>query len=390
MRVSGSSISVAAAFQSTDWNFSYEGSDRGAHSIHPFPAKFIPQIPRQVFRILNVPRGTIVLDPFAGSGTTLLEARLAGLNFAGVDLNPIAVLISRVKTSDLPVGAVDEAIRIALQARNRFGRSEAVAIPNIPRLSHWFTSENAKAMTLLRDGIEHAGQSGTSIGNFLRLCLSAITVRVSKQDNETRYAAVEKNVDADAVFNLFLQTARSVASKLSGPGTLFAPEPGHGSVFCSDSRRLSEIDLPPVSLVVTSPPYPNAFEYWLYNKYRMYWLGFDPVPVRTREIGARPHYSGQSGKSIDTFLGDMTEAFRGIRHHLVPRAYVVIIIGSRCQIRKTVHDVPPLLAEALKSSGYNLLARIERKIPRSRKVFNPEIGSIDSEAVMLFEWSDLC
>ena len=51
----------------------------------------------------------------------------------------------------------------------------------------------------------------------------------------------------------------------------------------------------PVSLVITSPPYPNAYEYWLYHKYRMWWLGFlDPIAVKEREIGARAHISSNA------------------------------------------------------------------------------------------------
>ena len=62
--------------------------------------------------------------------------------------------------------------------------------------------------------------------------------------------------------------------------------------------------------LVTSPPYPNAYEYWLYHKYRMYWLGFDPIPIRENEIGARPHYfktNHQDETDENNEPGDETE-----------------------------------------------------------------------------------
>ena len=371
-----------------DWNFAKEGSDKGPHSIHSFPAKFIPQIPRQVLSVFRVPDGTAILDPFAGSGTTLLEAKLGGYDFVGVDINPIAVLISKVKTSDLPPGTLAFANRVVAAAKARFEESEDIPLPTIPRLEHWFTLENARAMVCLRDEISRL-ECQTSVTDFLRVCLSAITVKISKQESETRYAAVAKGFGPNAVFDLFEKTAHSVGRKLTMSQDLFEGKRGKGSVFCFDSRRIAELRLPKVSLVITSPPYPNAYEYWLYNKYRMYWLGFDPIGVREKEIGARPHYSGPNGMDIEHFVGDIAECFRGISTHLIDEAHIALLVSSKCTIRKAVFDLPPLLKEALEAEGYTFLGCSERTIPRTRKAFNPSIGSIDSEVMLFFQWDRL-
>jgi hypothetical protein len=78
------------------------GNDRYSHSIHPYPAKLIAHIP---YFFLNsrkyIKQGEIVLDPFCGSGTTLLEASLSGINAYGADANPLARLISKCKTNVL-------------------------------------------------------------------------------------------------------------------------------------------------------------------------------------------------------------------------------------------------------------------------------------------------
>ena len=70
------------------------------HSIHAYPAKFIPQIPQRIIEEFSNERHT-VLDPFCGSGTTLLEAKILGRDSIGFDINPIGVLTSRVKTESL-------------------------------------------------------------------------------------------------------------------------------------------------------------------------------------------------------------------------------------------------------------------------------------------------
>ena len=81
-----------------DWHFADAKTQTGVLSIHPYPAKFIPQIPRQLIEFLADGPGVRVFDPFCGSGTTLVEAQAAGLPSIGVDLNPIATLIAGSKT----------------------------------------------------------------------------------------------------------------------------------------------------------------------------------------------------------------------------------------------------------------------------------------------------
>ena len=84
-----------------DWNFQDVSQDALAN-IHPYPARFIPDIPRELISALGCAKGSVVLDPFCGSGTTLVEAQRAGFDAVGIDLNPIACLISSVKTQPLP------------------------------------------------------------------------------------------------------------------------------------------------------------------------------------------------------------------------------------------------------------------------------------------------
>lgn len=373
------------ALHSTDWNFHDSTTENDAHNIHPFPAKFIGQIPRKILTLFPVAPGTAVLDPFCGSGTTLLEAQNAGHDFIGVDLNPIAVLISQVKTDGLQPGALEMASLIAGIARSRYVSRDFVT-PDIPRLGHWFRSEVSASIICITDAICDAVCS-EGVKRFLRLSLSAIIVRVSNQENETRYAAIDKSIRPSDVFTLFERSAQSIFSKLQkSTSNLFSPTKGKGAVINADAREIGDLNIPPISLVITSPPYPNAFEYWLYNKYRMYWLGYDPLPVRRHEIGARPHYVSSKGDTVHDYSAQMADAFRGISKHLISGAYIAAVVSSDCRIRGKVHDVPVLLEESLIQTGYEPVARVLRTIPRARKAFNPKIGSIESETLLFMRW----
>jgi DNA modification methylase len=100
MPISPSSIS--SGLSGIDWSFTNRAKAPAIEGIHPYPAKFIGDIPRAFIEHLPIPTGTRVLDPFCGSGTTLVEAQRAGLSTVGIDLNPIACLLARVKTTPLP------------------------------------------------------------------------------------------------------------------------------------------------------------------------------------------------------------------------------------------------------------------------------------------------
>ena len=74
---------------SLDWDFADSNKSGSIHSIHPYPAKFIPEIPALILETLNPPKDSVVFDPFCGSGVTLTEAQRFGYESCGVDLNPM-------------------------------------------------------------------------------------------------------------------------------------------------------------------------------------------------------------------------------------------------------------------------------------------------------------
>src|SRR5687768_3508295 len=120
--------------------------DKGylTHNFHPYPAKFVPQIPRAVILALTKV-GESVLDPFCGSGTTLVEASILKRQSVGFDLNPIAGLVSRVKTTPLTAAQCHEAFYITQLVENEFlskvnGRFAHLepTIPDFLNRDHWF------------------------------------------------------------------------------------------------------------------------------------------------------------------------------------------------------------------------------------------------------------
>jgi site-specific DNA-methyltransferase (cytosine-N4-specific) len=85
--------------QEEDWDFADADTKTHTHGYHVYPAMMIPQVARRLIRSYGG-GAQLLLDPFCGSGTSLVEARLAGLDAVGIDLNPFAVLLARAKTSE--------------------------------------------------------------------------------------------------------------------------------------------------------------------------------------------------------------------------------------------------------------------------------------------------
>lgn len=364
------------SLRASDWTFA-DASTRGAtHGIHAYPAKFIPQIPRALIAGLYPQDGTAVLDPFCGSGTTLVEAAAVGAPAIGIDLSPLACLISQVKVTPLRAGLGDAASAVATHARRA-----SVSPPPIPALDHWFKPEIQRALAALVAAINI--EPDTNRRDALRVALSSIIVRVSNQDSDTRYAAVAKDVTGTEVYDRFVTAAWSVERAVKTTWGTSVPRPVvdvlHRDILAVTPEEIRR----PVSLVVTSPPYPNAYEYWLYHKYRMFWLGMDPVAMRELEIGARPHYFKRTPQTAADFERQMGTVFGLLSRVVVPGGHACFQIGASV-IRGVPLDSAALLRRAASRVGFVEVASMAREIPRHRKAFNPHHARISHEDVLVF------
>lgn len=357
-----------------DWDFPERVTHSAIEGIHPYPAKFIAELPRALLDILPIPPDTAVLDPFCGSGTTLVECQRRGIPSVGIDLNPIACLITRVKISPHSGNLRETADTVVTLARD-MGEIET---PQIPNLNHWFNKQVQIALSALSRAIVVMPSVHQ---DALRLALSSIIVRVSNQESDTRYAAIENNIAIEDVFLAFSRAAASICDALHGRNYPLAP----ATIFESDTLTFDPVCVSnKIGMVITSPPYPNAYEYWLYHKYRMYWLGFDPISVKKREIGARAHFFKRNHHTADDFAKQMAQTFDLIRKVLVPDGYVCIIIG-RSRIHGCIVDNAHLVRKAACAAGFEQIFVSERTLSPNRKSFNLSHANIKTESILVLK-----
>lgn len=352
-----------------NWDFSIRLAE-DIDAIHPYPAKFIPEIPATLLDEFPRPEG-LILDPFSGSGTTLVQAQKRGLFAVGVDLNPIACLIARVKTSTIPEGIEASFERVVGRARH-----VAADIPAIPRLDHWFEPVVQKEVAALLHAIDGEVAANRDI---LRLSLSSILVRVSNQESDTRYAAIKKSRRPGDTYEAFASSGARILKALTKRNyQLVSAEVYEASTLKFDFARLRE----PVAAVITSPPYPNAYEYWLYHKYRMYWLGYDPQSVKAEEIGARAHFFKTNRHTAGHFVAQMRTTLTSVSKVLHPNGYAAFVVG-RSKIHGEIVDNAGIIQNVGAELGFRVEYRAERNISSTRKSFNLAHANIKTETVLV-------
>ncbi|NHI83768.1 MAG: hypothetical protein EAX81_05655 [Candidatus Thorarchaeota archaeon] len=279
------------------------------HGIHRFPAKFFPELPRYLIEKYSDSR-QVVLDPMCGSGTVALEAMLMERLAVGIDIDPIAQLITRVKTTPID----PEILMLAstwlietIQERYLTAGYE----PDIPRFNYqdnWFHSFVIKELAIIRSTISDlpnsplgnaiSSEEQVDITNFFKIIFSSIIRDVSNADPHCTRTVIRQNLQRSILPGNTIGRFRENLEKQIDSMIEFAK-------VCSQ-LQFKEVRLPQsraedtgldsdsIALAVTSPPYINAVDYPRTHQLEMYWLGLagdEPLSKMKREyIGTETVY----------------------------------------------------------------------------------------------------
>jgi len=371
--------------ENIDWDFAEAKTNSSTHSFHPYPAKYIPQIPSILIKELSK-EGDIIYDPFLGSGTTCVEANVLGRNAIGNDVNELAVLMSKVKTTPIDrqrLKKLDSLInKIYLRIDDLYfnNNSHQIEKPDILNLYLWFKGFVINELVIIK--YEILKLDDADLKDFCFMALSAILVNVSNQDSDTRYVRVAKNIKPKDTFDRFVKQLikmRKIMNNnydnLKNCKTI---------VKVADTRFDGIFDENSADLSVTSPPYPNAYDYHLYHKYRMFWLDMDPHYLRKREIGAHADYSKKNGLTEFDFENDMEKCFYTVSKILNKGKYFILVIGNSILKGRNIEN-NELLKDLSKKTPFVFVAEFSRNLNIRRKSFNPVIGNIKTEKILVFQ-----
>jgi len=288
-------------------------AERATHKVHPYPAKLLANIP--FFFLQNSilsQKGSVVCDPFCGSGTVLVEGLISGRSVIGIDSNPFARLLSRVKTNvpraDLVEEKLEHLLKMAISIRPK-------RQPDVVNIKHWYYPKVAQQLTQLHDAIAQLRQSPTK--EFFLVCLSScarkvslcdprvsVPVRLNKDrfpEGSDHYIGIKRRLSLLRkinVFDVFRQVCTENLARVAdfkqlrkgNKGSVLIAEGSHEKEMGASSARIRPNS---VDLVVTSPPYAGAQKYIRASSLSLGWLDLIPSNrlrfLESKSIG-REHY----------------------------------------------------------------------------------------------------
>lgn len=352
-------------------NFDFNGADTMylTHSLHPYPAKFPPQLPNTILSKYGV-KGQTVLDPFCGSGTTLVEARLLGFNSIGVDVNGLSSLLSKVKSTPLTDSEIcmvnDFIIMIENVECQWLIQRPSIDVKQIEGLDHWFQHNVAEELTYLLNLISQV--ENDNVRDFLKIVVSSIIVRVSNQESDTRFVAKNKNISNNVTLRHFLSRAKEYLDRIS----IFSQKAYKEcsvQLINADSRNLNMLDDESVDMVITSPPYANTYDYYLYHKFRKRWLDIDVKYAQYNEIGSRREYSSLK-KSSEQWTIDLKLCFAEMYRLLKKDSLAFIVIGDSV-IKKQLIKIDEVICGFMPEIGFDVCNIISSDLSEHSRMFNP-------------------
>jgi tRNA G10 N-methylase Trm11 len=379
-----------------DLAFKGEKTAYRTHNLHAFPAKFPPQLPRLFIHKLTCP-GEWILDPMVGSGTTLVEAVLAGRHAIAIDLDPLAALIAHVKCTPLNLPRCVQVGTAVLQKAkkskhsgitdelSRFYSPQAVEF-----FRYWFDEHIITELYALVRAIQAIKEA--DIRAFLQVVFSSIIITKTGGITRARDLAhsrphrdPNKQVKQSA-FEAFKERLYMAIKSLEN----IVDAEGHAVVIRADARALPLRD-DSVHLIVTSPPYAaNAIDYMRAHKFSLTWFGYPPkrlTDLRSAYIGAERRSpklvcGSETANQVLQSLGrkdarraavvahyfhDMETFLREALRVLVRGRAAVLVVGSST-IRGVEIKAPMVLAELADSVGFRVIGVARREIVRDARM----------------------
>ena len=379
-----------------DWESKDASTRYLTHSYHSYSAKYIPQIPRYLISNLTK-RNDLILDNFVGSGTTLVESKVLGRHAIGVDINPLACLVAKVKTTNIQKPDLEKILSISMSIKedilklrachgytnnntSTFDLQDIGSInnndylpANIPNhnILKWFNKNVIYELLTIKLKIDSLEEN--HIRDFLLVAFSSILRSSSNATSGFGNLMINKQPPKKSnVFEKFNRVANIMVTKMEEFNQV-TKNNSDIKIFNHDTRSLRFIADDTISFICTHPPYMASVPFAEYQKLSLWWLGFSQQELENKLIGGRRARSDTAERFFQDIFTTLTE----MKRVLQKKKYCCIIIGNPVYNNREWQ-----LNEIIKKNASEVGLTLLKEITRMK--YRLTMGKMKQEFILIF------
>ena len=382
---------TSTKYKDVSWDFRKSDTKEYTHCFHNYPAMMIPQVARKLLERYGVSGGWL-LDPYCGTGTSLVEASMLGMNAVGCDINPLVRLIASAKTNPPPPHILDEHLAdlqdTLMRMRFNGNGARAVDIPPILNMDYWFSSNVVQCLAALREQILSAKDE--AIRKFLWVAFSETARECSFTKNGefklVRMPAQKLESYNPDVFGIFLGKLERNRNGLAA----YLEQREDVEVLITDANTAngeSPQMAKPFDLVITSPPYGDSsttVAYGQFSRLSAEWIGLpNPRKVDRISMGGSRKYGylpdspvtpaineirsidRKRATQVEAFYIDLYNSIRTVAASTSEQATVCYVVGNR-RVKGVTLPTDEFVRVAFSDFGFSHKETIVRNIPNKR------------------------
>ena len=354
------------------------------HGFHRYPAKFIPQIvSRLEDKYSNI--GDLVIDPFGGCGTTLVESKAMGRRSIGTDINPVATLITKAKTTIIEPSKLHRAFVKLTQNLLDFSNYSIVNEPTQERIDYWFKPSEKRSLAYILSEISNIEEE--DVKNFFYCTFSNILKSCSIWNQKSNKPTRDFSKTPAEPIKTFLNHCK-IMMRGSEQYYRLLNDKGYTDtsceIFCNDARNFPAMDNS-ATMVITSPPYVTSYEYADLHQLSALWFEYTTnlSDFRKRFIGTAnhdkkeiklnskiaesitnslSHVDKKTSSEVATYFTEMNQVFSEMNRVLKPGGRICVVIGNT-SLKGVAISNAEVFTEQLINLGMSVDEIIKREIP---------------------------
>ena len=377
------------------WDFLGSNTKEYTHCFHNYPAMMIPQIAREIIKRYKISGMKTLFDPYMGTGTSLVEANLRGLDAIGTDLNPLARLISKSKTTILDINKLDKEIKkftIKMLETELKKVTLKIEKPKITNIDFWFKEKNIIEIALIKEYIDNI--KNIKIKNFFLVSLSETIrdVSLTRNNEFKRYRMEEKNIKKHNPFTFSIIEEKLIRNRNGMVDFINDTDKTKKSKiydFNTCDKINSVIKKGSIDIIVTSPPYGDSgttVAYGQFSRLASEWLGLENATkidsllmggkkIKERYIFKLDILDDKINKifeldkkralEVNTFYYDYKKSIDNISNVVKSKGIVAYVVGNRT-VKNIILPTDEITKKFFELNDFEHIETIIRNIPNKR------------------------